>query len=293
VVTAFGMLKLHPFGRFFQRLFLLPVMLWVPIGTIYGIASWLYLGSKTTRLYFSGRSPRSLNTVEMASWRTSEKAAPVFAFLIFAFGFIPGIAYATFISGVLPTAFAMGAQTFPEVFNPLTTPPALETGAAGATTGQAVEGTPAPSASSTDGAPEGDSASVAVKQINQMQQAQAAYASLNEGYYDRLECVLTPAMCIRNGDERNKAVLLDSSFIPPQRYGYTFLLTTSGEPATRSATASATSMRGYSYRAIPSAESGDRTAYCGDETGMICAFDARTADGGNFGRCPATCRPIE
>ena len=64
LMTAFGMLKLHPFGRFFQRLFLLPVMLWVPIGTIYGIATWLYLGSKTTRLYFSSRSPRSLNTTD-------------------------------------------------------------------------------------------------------------------------------------------------------------------------------------------------------------------------------------
>jgi hypothetical protein len=297
VITAFGMLKLHPYGRFFQRLFLLPVMLWVPIGTIYGIANWLFLGSKTARLYFSGRSPRSLNATELTGWRTSEKAAPVLAFLIFAFGFIPGIAYATFISGTLPMIFNEAQRTFPQAFSVLTETPALEGGsadaAAAAAAASAAGGTPAPSASSTDGAPEGDSASVAVKQIKQLQQAQAAYASLNEGYYDRLECVLTPSMCIRNGDERNKAVLLDPSFIPPQRYGYTFLLNTSGEPAARSETASASSMRGYSYRAIPAIESGDRIAYCGDETGMICAFDARTADGGNFGRCPAVCRPIE
>jgi hypothetical protein len=291
VVTAFGMLKLHPYGRFFQRLFLLPVMLWVPIGSIYGVGTWLYLGAKTTRLYFSGRSPRSLNTTELAAWRTSEKAAPVFAFLIFAFGFIPGIAYSTFITGTLPFVFAEAARTFPQAFSQLTETPALEGGASGAAT--SATGTPAPSASSTDGAPEGDSASVAVKQIKEMQRAQAAYASLNEGYYDRLECVLTPSMCIRNGDERNKAVLLDQSFIPPQRYGYTFLLNQSGEPTVRSETASASGTRGYSYRAIPSAESGDRTAYCGDETGMICSFDAQTADGGNFGRCPAVCRPIE
>jgi hypothetical protein len=288
VVTAYGMLKLHPYGRFFQRLFLAPVIVWVPIGTIYGIASWLYLGSKTTRLYFSGRSPRSLNTTETAAWRTHDKAAPVFAFLIFAFGFIPGIAYATFISGILPTAFQFAERSFPEVFQPLTATPALESGASGAATGAT-----GPSASSTDGAPEGDSASIAVRQIRRMQEAQAAYASLNEGYYDRLECVITPSMCIRNGDERNKAVLLDDSFIPPQRYGYTFLLNTSGEPAVRSATASATSMRGYSYRAIPMAEGGDRIAYCGDQTGMICSFDATTADGGNFGRCPAVCRPVQ
>ncbi len=154
--------------------------------------------------------------------------------------------------------------------------------------------TPAPSASSTDGAPEGDSASIAVGQIRQFQQAQAAYASLNEGYYDRLECVLTPAMCIRNGDERNKAVLLDPSFAPPQRHGYTFLLQLFGTPVQRSPTASATSMRGYAYRALPSEESGDRIAYCGDETGLICSFDAKTTnDGGNGGRCPATCRPIQ
>ena len=45
-----------------------------------------------------------------------------------------------------------------------------------------------------------------------MQRAQAVYSGLNEGYYDRLECVLAPAMCIRNGDGRNNAVLLDARF---------------------------------------------------------------------------------
>lgn len=300
VITAFGMLKLHPYGRFFQRLFVLPVMLWVPFGTMYGIANWVYLGTMPTRLYFSGRSPRSLNEKELTAWRTADKASPVFAFLIFAFGFIPAIAYSTFITNTLPVAFGMAQSTFPEQLTPLTATPALEGGstsamdaaaaAAAAAAGAGTDGSPA---SSTDGAPEGDSASVAFKQIKTMQQAQAAYASLNEGYYDRLECVLTPSMCIRNGDPRNKAVLLESSFIPPQRYGYTFLLGQSGEPNVRSETASLTGTRSYSYRAIPMAESGDRIAYCGDESGMICSFDAKTADGGNFGRCPAVCRPIE
>jgi hypothetical protein len=299
VITAFGMWKLHPYGRFFQRLFLLPVMLWVPIGTIYGVANWLYLGTTVTRLYFSSRSPRSLDAKQLAAWQTADKASPVFAFLIFAFGFIPAIAYSMFITTTLPMVFEEARRTFPQAFEQLTAAPALEGGAtsaasaAAAAAAAAATGTPAPSASSTDGAPEGDSASIAARQIRLMQQAQAAYASLNEGYYDRLECVLTPSMCIRNGDERNKAVLLDQSFIPPQRHGYTFLLNTSGEPAVRSATASATGMRGYSYRAIPEQESGDRVAYCGDETGMICSFDAKTADGGNFGRCPAVCRPIQ
>jgi hypothetical protein len=298
VVTAFGMLKLHPFGRFFQRLFLLPVMLWFPIGTIYGIATWMYLGAKNTRLYFSGRSPRSLNATELAAWRTADKASPVFAFLIFAFGFIPAIAYAMFISGTLPQVFNEAERMFPQAFSQLTQTPALEGGASPAAAVAATPaandaGTPVPSASSTDGAPEGDSASIAFKEVRLMQQAQAAYASLNEGYYDRLECVLTPSMCIRNGDERNKAVLLDQSFIPPQRHGYTFLLNQYGEPTVRSDTASATGTRGYSYRALPAADSGDRIGYCGDETGMICAFDAQTPDGGNFGRCPAVCRPVQ
>ena len=153
----------------------------------------------------------------------------MFAFLIFAFGFIPGLAYATFIAGTLPVVFDEAERMFPQAFSQLTETPALEGGGrrgrcGGCGCGR--DGTPAPSASSTDGAPEGDSASIAVVQIKQMQRAQAAYASLNEGYYDRLECVLTPSMCIRNGDERNKAVLLDQSFIPPQRHGYTFLLNT-------------------------------------------------------------------
>jgi hypothetical protein len=301
VIAAFGMLKLHPYGRFFQRLFLLPVMLWFPIGTIYGFAVWVYLGTGITRLYFSGRSPRSLDARQLAAWRTADKASPVFAFLIFAFGFIPGLAYATFISNTLPVAFNEAERMFPQAFSQLTQTPALEGGASAAAAAASAAttlaandaGTPVPSASSTDGAPEGDSASIAFKEVRLMQQAQAAYASLNEGYYDRLECVLTPSMCIRNGDERNKAVLLDQSFIPPQRHGYTFLLNQYGEPAVRSETASATGTRGYSYRALPAADSGDRIGYCGDETGIICTFDAQTPDGGNFGRGPAVCRPVQ
>ena len=64
------------------------------------------------------------------------------------------------------------------------------------------------------------------------------------------------------------------------------------EPA-RSDTASATSMRGYAYRAVPS--SGVGTAYCGDETGMVCSFDAQTfaSDRGNGGRCPNVCDLVQ
>lgn len=306
LVTAFGMLRMHPYARVFQRILLLPVMLWVPVGTIYGVAVWLYLGTAITRLYFSGRSPRSLDPKQLAAWRTADKASPVLAVMIFAFGFIPAIAYATFITGTVPMIFTEAQRAFPDAMRQLTAEPALEGGAssdaaaaaAAAAASNAVNtaandaGTPAPSASSTDGAPEGDPSSIGAKQVRRMQEAQAGYASLNEGYYDRLECILTPSMCIRNGDERNKAVLLDESFIPPQRFGYTFLLNQYGEPAVRSDTSSLTGTRGYSYRALPAAESGDRIAYCGDETGLICAFDAQSPDAQNFGRCPAVCRPL-
>jgi hypothetical protein len=297
LLTMFGMLKMHPFGRFFQRILVLPVALWVPFGTIYAIATWLYLGTTTTKLYFSGRSPRSLHGTELAAWRTHEKAAPVFGFLLFAFGFIPGLAYATFIGSTAPFVLEEASHQFPQLLGYLTAPSGSATGGVDTVSQAAVEpggtGTPAPSASSTDGAPIGDSSSIAVVQIKRLQQAQTAYASMNEGYYDRLECILTPTMCIRNGDERRQVVILDPEFGPPQRHGYTFLHNLHGEPAVRSETASASSMRGFSYRAIPSIESGDQVAYCGDETGLICSFDAKTADGGNFGHCPAVCRPIE
>ena len=110
MITAFGMWKLHPFGRFFQRLLLLPVALWVPFGTIIGIGTWLYLGSAHGELYFSGRSPRSLNATELASWRTSEKAAPVIAFLLFVFGFVPALGYAMFITRTLPMVIEEAAR---------------------------------------------------------------------------------------------------------------------------------------------------------------------------------------
>lgn len=295
LLTMFGMLKMHPFGRFFQRILLLPVALWVPFGSIYAVATWVYLGTTTTKLYFSGRSPRSLHGAELAAWRAYEKVAPVVGFLLFAFAFIPGLAYATFIGSTAPFVLEEASRQFPQLFAQLTSSSSPATGGTGdqAAVEAGGSGTPAPSASSTDGAPEGDSSSIAVVQIKRLQQAQTAYASMNEGYYDRLECILTPSMCIRNGDERRQVQILDPEFRPPQRHGYTFVHNLYGEPAVRSATASESSMRGFSYRAIPSIDSGDRVAYCGDETGLICSFDAKTPDGGNFGRCPAVCRPIE
>lgn len=298
LLTMFGMLKMHPFGRLLQRILLLPVALWAPpFGAIYAIATWAYLGTTTTKLYFSGRSPRSLHGAELAGWRAYEKAAPVFGFLLFAFGFIPGLAYAVFIGSTAPYALEEASHQFPQLFGYLTAPSAATTAAGGAGDQAGVEaggsGTPAPSASSTDGAPEGDSSSIAVVQIKRLQQAQTAYASMNEGYYDRLECILTPSMCIRNGDERRQVAILEPEFGPPLRHGYTFVHSLHGEPAVRSDTASASSMRGFSYRAIPAIDSGDQVAYCGDETGLICSYDAKTADGGNFGHCPAVCRPLQ
>jgi hypothetical protein len=278
-ITAFGMLKLHPFGRFFQRFLLLPAVLWVPFGSIYAIGTWLYLGSRTARLYFSGRSPRSLNATELASWRTHEKAAPVVGFLLFVLAFAPALGYTMFISRTLPMVMEEASRMFPEAFSQLTATPALEGGAA--------------SPAAVEAAPTGDPASVAVSEIRTMQRAQAVYSGLNEGYYDRLECVLAPANCIRNGDGRNNAVLLDPRFKDIERNEFLYQLYLFGPPAVRSDTASPTSMRGYAYRAVP--VGGVGTAYCGDETGMICSFDAQTfaSDRGNGGRCPNVCDLVQ
>ena len=170
---------------------------------------------------------------------------------------------------------------FPQAFGPLTETPALEGGAreSGGRGGCA--------------APTGDPASVAVSEIRTMQRAQAVYSGLNEGYYDRLECVLAPATCIRNGDGRNNAVLLDPRFKEIERNEFLYQLYLFGAPAVRSDTASATSMRGYAYRAVPAGGVG--TAYCGDETGMVCSFDAQTfaSDRGNGGRCPNVCDLVQ
>lgn len=282
LLTMWGMLKLHPFGRFFQRLTLLPVLLWVPFGSMYAVATWFYLGSTAVRLYFSGRSPRSLNAKEMASWRSHEKIAPAMAFLLFVFGIIPGLAYATFIGSLLPTVLTEASNQFPQVFGQLAAGGAgdqapVEAGAGGA----------------AEPAPTGDPASVAVAEIRTLQRAQAVYSGLNEGYYDRLECVLAPATCIRNGDGRNNAVLLPQRFKEVERNDFVYTLYLFGAPAVRSVTASSTSMRGYAYRAVPTGGVG--TAYCGDESGNVCSYDAQTfaSDRGNGGRCPNVCDLVQ
>jgi hypothetical protein len=259
----------------------LPVVLWVPFGSMYAVATWFYLGAATTRLYFSGRSPRSLNPKELASWRSHEKVAPGMAFLLFAFGFIPGLAYATFIGSGLPMVLTEASNQFPQVFGQLTQAPTSDPAAVEAGAGVA------------EPAPTGDPASVAVAEIRAMQRAQAVYSGLNEGYYDRLECVLAPASCIRNGDGRNNAVLLPARFKEIERNDFVYQLYLFGAPAVRSDTASSTSMRGYAYRAVP--VGGVGTAYCGDESGNVCSYDAQThaSDRGNGGRCPNVCDLVQ
>ena len=80
-------------------------VLWVPIGTIYAVGTWLYLGSKTTRLYFSGRSPRSLNATELAAWRTSREGRAGLRVPDLRVRVHPRLAYAMFVSGTLPMVF--------------------------------------------------------------------------------------------------------------------------------------------------------------------------------------------
>lgn len=125
--------------------------------------------------------------------------------------------------------------------------------------------------------------------------AQAAYASANAGFPDRLECLAEPTRCIPDYPG-TAPVFLDRTLLQPDRHGYRFRFVpgTAAQPDESAAgRVSPSSVAGFAYVAEPivMGQTGLR-AFCAAESGLIC-YDVsgairETADG----TCPETCEPI-
>jgi type IV pilus assembly protein PilA len=116
----------------------------------------------------------------------------------------------------------------------------------------------------------------AIGDVRTVISAQAAYASANGGYYDRLECLGPGASCI---PDYGGPTFLDSALasgMPRSGYQRTLYL---GEPADSGSAPqpiSPSSVRSFAYVATPvqQGQTGVR-AFCGDLNGIVCF----TADG--------------
>jgi type II secretory pathway pseudopilin PulG len=124
--------------------------------------------------------------------------------------------------------------------------------------------------------------------------AEAAYQSINAGYYDKLECLSGPGRCIPGYG--GPSFLSDQW--PEVKSGYRrrFHAGPAAEPTpVRESHASPSSLQSFAYVAIPASvnQTGVR-GFCGDDTGIICYTLDGSAPAVRDGRCVLeSCRPLQ
>jgi type II secretory pathway pseudopilin PulG len=125
--------------------------------------------------------------------------------------------------------------------------------------------------------------------------AQAAYASANAGFPDRLECLAQPTQCIPNYPG-TAPVFLDRLLLESPRHGYRFRFVpgTAAQPdGSAAGRISPSSLTGFAYVAEPvtAGQTGIR-AFCAGASGLICFETSGAIREAGDGTCPETCAPI-
>jgi len=121
--------------------------------------------------------------------------------------------------------------------------------------------------------------------------AEAAYQTVNGGYYDRLECLAEPARCIPG--YTGPSLLLPELAMAAKKSGYRRAFHPGLAASPRPATVSPTSLMSYAYVGVPDQHgtTGVR-AFCGDATGVICHQDRGVMPESLAGACPSDCQPF-
>jgi len=111
--------------------------------------------------------------------------------------------------------------------------------------------------------------SAAIGDIRTVITAEAAYQSVNGGYYDRLECLAEPSRCIPGYS--GPSVLSTEIARAAKKNGYRRSFHTGTPVSPRPSAVSPTSMMSYAYVAVPDQQgtTGVR-AFCGEPSGRIC-----------------------
>ena len=133
---------------------------------------------------------------------------------------------------------------------------------------------------------------MAIGTLRSMIGAQAAYAQMNGGHYDRIECLAQPAAC----GLRQAPSFLDPSFLQGERQGYRFDLRLGAKPPPGArGIVSPTSVTSYAYLAVPVKSlfsSYQYRGFCGDDTGTICFTMDGTAPPVADGHCAPSCQQL-
>ena len=126
----------------------------------------------------------------------------------------------------------------------------------------------------------------AIADVREVISAEAAYQKLNAGYFDRLECLASPAQCIPGHHGTSVVAERLLSTAADKGYRRSFHSGPRAEPTPLNA--SPTSLMAFAYVATPvePGKTGVRT-FCGDATGRMCYTTGKIEP--ELGVCPADC----
>lgn len=133
--------------------------------------------------------------------------------------------------------------------------------------------------------------SVAIGGLRTVVSAQHAYASANQGFFDQLECLVTPVECVP-GYPADSPSFLDPSLLKESRAGYEYRFI-AGPPAppdiVQGGQVSPTSLGGWVYVAVPlqPGQTGVRS-FCADVSGQVCYRQDGVPPDTSGGRCPVS-----
>lgn len=126
--------------------------------------------------------------------------------------------------------------------------------------------------------------------------AQAAYSSVNGGYFDTLHCLVTPSGCIP-GYGPQAPTFLDSTLLNEVKSGYQRAFHPGPRASPRAdlaAKVSPSSIERWAYAAVPATpgKTGLRS-FCGDESGMIWYTVEEKPLEVRDARCPPNLTPLQ
>ena len=125
--------------------------------------------------------------------------------------------------------------------------------------------------------------------------AERSYAAMNEGYFDVPACLAAPSQCLP-GVRDDVQPFLDSSIASLRpRGGYEFRFEPGPVPSLsddQRKRVSKSSLAAFAVVAVPTRDSGQRRAFCGDSRGVLCVRPDGTMPGVRAGRCPDSCEAL-
>jgi len=132
--------------------------------------------------------------------------------------------------------------------------------------------------------------SMAIGNLRTVISAEAAYQSVNGGFYDIPACLYAPGQCL--GPKAPDVTFLDQASVVFDVPKSGYVLQFHGGPATADASAvSPSSLEAFAVTAEPASPQTGVRHFCADSRGIVCVMAAsgRITEGG---QCPETCEAL-